>query len=264
MDVQETKDSGISEKVKTLEEDYAEKLSAWMEELFTRYIEENLGKNRCLDKLIPAASDMQEYEKYQFYFRRFELTEKMKSDLAMVIARDFLSIVSPTDVFVSMISNPAVLVSDEKSAFWLHPIAFANRTSIAYERGLALERCGMHSAAQTVMEAAAVNGDADCARCLGESANIDNECEIYIRTQTTDIIHKSENLPLPPVTTSFSCAKACIAWKEYARAEKILQKAADEGDVACALCLIRQTLIHEMTQSLREEAYGEEDYDMPF
>ena len=180
------------------------------------------------------------------------MTEKMKSDLAMVIARDFLSIVSPTDVFVSMISNPAVLVSDEKSAFWLHPIAFANRTSIAYERGLALERCGMHSAAQTVMEAAAVNGDADCARCLGESANIDDQCE------------KAENLPLPSVTTSFSCAKACIAWKEYARAEKILQKAADEGDVACALCLIRQTLIHEMTQSLREEAYGVEDDDMPF
>ena len=217
-----------------LDDKFIKKFKIWMEEMFTRYAW--YGS----DDLDQWWDTWHNSSPYNLYFQRFPLTEDMIVDFAKTIACVFLEHVSPSDIFPFMISNKAVLEDDEKSVFWLFPIAYANRTSIAYERGLALDRCGEKELALSVFEGAAKNGDKYCENWLK-----DNEENKTSFTERKLDRARSVLLPLPPIPDSFVVAKACIAWKEYPRAERILQRAADSGDVESAILLIRHKLIRE-------------------
>lgn len=172
---------------------------------------------------------------YKRYMEDFELTKKELEDVASVIVDCVLKNGSPADIIISMSENLEVLLDDEKSERWLRPFASAERTSVNYQRGLALERMHEFDRAHAIMQKAADNGDVDCAMHLIE-VKIKGEINGFKKAKA-DPVEKNDSNGTKRKSLAYECGLAWIARGNIERGIEILMEAANSGDFDCDLYL---------------------------
>ena len=193
---------------------------------------------------VDFPSDVQDccsrLSKYFYYFKDNDLTTQEYNDLAEIVVRRFLKAINPKEVRMMMAEDITVLLDDEKSSLWLSPLAVAERTSLAFERGKRLVDASYRDIARSLMQDAANNGDVHCAmyliknKIVGDATFDDSSCD-WIREASQPVSTKS---------TSYNSGMLYVRWEDFRKAESILRKASDNGDIDSSMYLIRQTLLN--------------------
>ena len=185
---------------------------------------------------------------YEYYMKVEPLN--WSDDMIRDVANSFLSktLRTFTDIRFQeeMAEDLNVLLDEDKSNRWLCRIAKAERTSVAYERALRLIGDGndiYHNVvAREIMQHAADAGDELCALHLIES------------TYAQLIQNDKQYDEIPSVKCAF-VAVCAEAWN-LVRANDILQKEADDGDIESAFFLIEQVLFDQIKE--KEVMIGED------
>ena len=187
--------------------------------------------------------------RYAFYANKIQLTDVDYDEIVMAILKRVLSNKSFPEVVMSMADSLEVLLDEEKSARWLRPYVGAERTSLAYERGKGLIRHARYALAQAVMQKAADEGDEYCAMYLIEQL-ITGRANGFKKNYDS---HIKDNISTNPKSIEFESACVWIEQNEPARAQSIMQKAADSGDIDCAMYLIEHTLLGKLSEVQQKE-----------
>lgn len=188
---------------------------------------------------------------YSYYCRTDELTTEELNDLAEILLRQYVRDADPQlvrAVMVGMTDKDEILLDERKSSCWLSPIALAERTSIAYERGVRLIKKAHGSSkerylekARLVMMGAANKGDVHCAqyliknKILGEAAYGDR-MSAWMKKANKTIVFRS---------LMYDRAMQYVVVKNFAKAEELLSMGASSGDVNCIVYMIKQKLRKE-------------------
>lgn len=174
---------------------------------------------------------------YARFFEELKFSEKDYCDIAAVIVASILQRGSTAEIVLSMIENHEVLLDADISSRWLAPLAKAERTSVVYQRGLALVKAGLFGVAREIMQDAADQGDVRCALYL-----IEQKIKGGVKARFVKDAKTADSKPVDEVnrtSVAYECGVAWIEHRNLERGEKILQTAADQGDVPCALYLIK-------------------------
>lgn len=192
---------------------------------------------------------------YWYYLRGIEFSDDDYQDMANEIVKYVLTTGSPGAFVESMAGNIDVLFDSERSARWLRPFVGAERTSVAYERGLRLVEHEYYGLARAIMQDAADNGDEFCAMYL-----IENTLEGAVHgfrdeggKTVEDIRRRYDRSSLAYETAlalircgeiEASCHPSDRSFRseKLDRAQDILRVQAESGDVKSAMYLIEQTL----------------------
>lgn len=175
---------------------------------------------------------------YRHYFRQHDLSQDEYNELAGYIVARFLRHLDEVDVGSMMCAE--ALVDEELSYHWLSPIAEAERTSVAYERGRRLaERCNRIDLARSLMQKAAEEGDDDCAYYLIRN-NVIREA-----ISGADVLAEQGKVGNLSGEKSQEYRRGMFkaGSLQYKVAQEILQKAADNGDEDCAMMLVKNALL---------------------
>lgn len=219
----------------------AQELRDWICELLE--YSDCLFRNECgeagaVDDFLQEESHT--HNPYARYLEEIHFSCGELEDIAEVIVDAVVKRGTRANIILSMTQNRSILLDDEKSMRWLRPFAEADRTSVAYQRGLALERLREYNLARAFMLEAAENGDVDCTMHLIEqkikgavNGFVDEEPEV-------------DDFPLivqENASVAYECGLAWIKYGNVGRAQIILQKGADKGYVDCALYLIENMIL---------------------
>lgn len=183
---------------------------------------------------------------YARFFDDLKLSEKEYSDIAAVIVESIWQRGSTAGIVLGMIENQEVLLDADMSSRWFAPLAKSERTSVVYQRGLALAKAGFFGVAREVMQDAADGGDVHCAMYLIEQ-KIRSEIE-SLSGKDVKITDSKPDDESRRTSVAYECGVAWIEHCNTERGEKILQAAADQGDVLCALYLIENAFLSQYSR----------------
>lgn len=193
--------------------------------------------DECLQrKSLEADNSLSQYD---FYFKRCDLPVEAYNEFASLIVDRFIKNYSPSAICKMMADDPKVLLDDEAASRWLRPIASAERTTLAYERGMRLEG-NYPMLSNAIMQKAANAGDDFCALHLVRNT--------ILRNAQGEACHSGTQ----PSVRSVEYERGCVylSWKMFEKAQAILQRSAANGDADSAMLLIRNKLLSEEKKML--------------
>jgi len=231
------------------------KIREWLLQMFesaTWKYEDYLSK---LEEPPLECQELDSMEAYAYYFENTTLSKEEYASIFEVILNRFLTGYSPREMRMQMASSYEVLVDDNASNLWLAPFAKAERTSIAYERGIRLADAEKYDLARAIMQKAADEGDEHCCMYLIKNKISQNVLERNSSSRNNEIeVRKLKSIP-------FAKAMILISMRKFNKAEAIMREAADCGDVDCAMYLMRQKLAWQAKTVCNEEEDGGVDYE---
>lgn len=230
-----------------LSEKLCSKIREWLLQMFESASSEEEAYYAEMEEEQSIKQELDSMGAYAYYFKNTTFSREQYASIFEVIFNRFLSGYSPREMRMLMAKSEEVLVDDNASNLWLTPFANAERTSIAYERGVRLVKARRFDLARAIMQKAADEGDEHCAMYL-----IKNTIAKEQSSETED--GNAGILSLKSIP--FEKAMILVSRRKYDKAEPILREASDRGDVDCAMYLIRQTLASQAKTVCNEEWNG--------
>lgn len=241
----------MDEKRVQLSEEARDRLKAWILELIVGSdLLWGMGRKMVGFNEEPEADDYVPHE----YYLRDELTDDDLNEIADVLIKRLIEAGGQPALLTSMANDLDVLMDAECSARWLRPFVGAERTTVAYERGVRLALRGEYGLAHAILQEAADNGDAFAAMYLIQNT-LEGTVRGFLGNEGTieKVRRRYDRASLAYETALALIAQGekeqrwsrrdCIQPNEKrTHAEEILRENADRGDTLCAMYLIEQTL----------------------
>lgn len=197
---------------------------------------------------------------YEYYMKVEPLnwSDDMIRDVANIFLSKTLEMYSDVRFQEEMADDLKVLLDEGKSNRWLCRIAKAERSSVAYERGLRLigdgKNVNRNVVAREILQRAANAGDELCAMRLIESTYAQLIQKNKQCGETPIVQQHNQQEDIPSYKSAF--VAVCSEAGDIAFANDKLQKEVDAGDIESALFLIEQVMINQIKE--KEGMIGED------